>query len=67
MTKQEFIEKFSMLNDFESKAAAARAVPQPQAARSGITALTGKPYSTPAKVVPKFKAAKAFKTALTKV
>jgi len=87
MTKQEFIEKFSLLEDFESKAAAARAVeyaitiikdevakgnevvisglgkfyPQKQAGRSGTSPMTGKQYSTPDKIVPKFKAAKAFK------
>ena len=92
MTKQEFIEKLSLLEDFESKAAAHRAVeyaieiiiseiqkgnevnisglgkfyPQKQAGRSGISPMTGKPYNTADKIVPKFKPAKAFKDAVEK-
>jgi len=87
MNKQQFIEELSLLNDFESKAAASRAVelaidiitkqvasgnevvisglgkfyPQKQAGRTGVSPMTGKSYTTEDKLVPKFKAAKAFK------
>jgi len=89
-TKAQVVERLAELNDFESTAAASRAMelvistileqvasgkevtisglgkfyPQLQAAKSGIVPSTGKPYSTPAKTVPKFKAAQAFKSAL---
>ena len=38
--------------------------PATQSARSGTSTLTGKPFSSPAKQVPKFKAAAPFKTAV---
>jgi len=90
MNKAQFIEELSLLNDFESKAAAARAVelaidiitkqvasgnevvisglgkfyPQKQAGKTGKVPGTDKTYTTQDKMVPKFKAAQAFKSAV---
>jgi len=87
MNKQQFIEELSLLEDFESKAAAARAVelaidiitkqvasgnevvisglgkfyPHKQTGKSGKVPGTDRTYTTQDKMVPKFKAAKAFK------
>jgi len=92
MTKAELVEKLSLQEDFESKAAASRTIEflieiiteevakgnevnisglgkfysATQAERTGMNPLTGKPFKSPEKQVPKFRASSQFKFALEK-